>query len=275
MSRPHRTQFAGALYHVTSRGNRRANIFADDKDHLIWQDTLAVVVNRFNVAVHAFCLMPNHFHLLIETHEPNLSQAMHYLNGSYARRYNERHRQAGHLIQGRYHAVLVEQDAQMLEVARYIALNPVRAQLVSAPADWRWSSHRYFCGLDVLPDWLTRDAILSMFSSAQKHGTLLYDEFVRAGIGGADPLRHQRERDNQTVSREGPRLSLEAFSTFCGDRRTAMAAAFHDGRYPRSQIARHFGVSLRTVDRALAEVRTARMDQAVTVFVPDPDVVAN
>ncbi|GGY81173.1 transposase [Pseudoduganella plicata] len=273
MSRPHRTLLAGALYHVTSRGNRRANIFADDKDHLIWQDTLAVVVGRFKVVIHAFCLMPNHFHLLIETREPNLSQAMHYLNGSYARRYNQRHGQAGHLIQGRYHAVLVEQDEQLLEVARYIALNPVRARLVAAPADWRWSSHRYYCALDVVPDWLTRDVVLEMFASTQEHGTSHYDGFIRAGIGAADPLRHHRERDNGSTTRDGPRLPLEAFHTLYADRRTAMAAAFHRGRYPRSQIARQFGVSLSTVDRALADRRYAITDQSVTVFVTDPDVV--
>jgi putative transposase len=121
------------MYHVTSRGNRRGLIYVDERDFLIWQDRLAATVSRYNFAVHAFCQMPNHYHLLVETVEGNLSDGMHYLNSTYAQQFNHRHQLSGHVVQGRFHAVPIRKDAQLLEVARYIAQNPVRAKLATAP----------------------------------------------------------------------------------------------------------------------------------------------
>src|SRR5450830_131214 len=272
MSRPPRISFPGALYHITSRGNRRTNIFADDKDHLVWLDTLATIVERFNVIVHAFCLMPNHYHLLIETPDANISQAMHYLNGSYARRYNKRHELAGHLTQGRYYPVLIENDAQLLEVARYISLNPVRAKLVLSPDAWRWSSHRSYCGHEAKPAWLTCSTILGHLGSSTKSPADAYADFVAAGMECANPIAQYRERTNELVARNGAIAPLEDFKKMHVEPAIAMACAFYDGGYGRAEIARCFAVSTRTVDRALAARRRLLTDELVSRFVPDPDV---
>ena len=146
MTRPLRLQFPGALYHVTSRGNRRSQIFRDDVDRTTWLDVLAMVSERHHCIVHSFCLMSNHFHLMFETVEPNLCRAMRQLNGEYAQLFNRRHRTVGHLFQGRYKAILVQKETYLLELTRYIVLNPLRANIVASLEQWPWSSYRYFEG---------------------------------------------------------------------------------------------------------------------------------
>ena len=133
MARPLRIEFPGALYHVTSRGNARQRVFRDDEDREMFLATLAWVVERFGWRCHAYCLMDNHIHLLIETPQPNLSRGMRQLNGVYTQPFNRRHRKVGHLFQGRFKAVLVEKERYLLELARYIVLNPVRAKMVKTP----------------------------------------------------------------------------------------------------------------------------------------------
>ena len=128
MTRPLRLEFAGAVYHVTSRGDRREDIYLDDEDRNDWLVVLAMVCDRFNWVVHAYCQMTNHYHLFVETVEDNLSQGMRQLNGVYTQRFNRRHRQVGHLFQGRYKAILVQKEAHLLELSRYVVLNPVRAE---------------------------------------------------------------------------------------------------------------------------------------------------
>ena len=140
MSRPLRLEFAQALYHVTSRGDRREPIYVDDLDRTEWLEVLSQVCARFNWRCHAWCLMGNHFHVLIETPEPNLSAGMRQLNGVYTQRFNHRHGKVGHVFQGRFKAILVERESYLLEVSRYVVLNPVRAGIVRDVADWPWSS---------------------------------------------------------------------------------------------------------------------------------------
>ncbi|NVK43915.1 MAG: transposase [Oceanospirillaceae bacterium] len=132
MARPLRLEFAGALYHLTSRGNRRELIYETDEDRCVFLAVLDEVCETFNWVCHAYCMMGNHYHLLIETPEGNLSQGMRQLNGVYTQRFNRQHRRVGHLLQGRYKAILVEKDAYLLELARYIVLNPVRAEMTSS-----------------------------------------------------------------------------------------------------------------------------------------------
>jgi len=127
MARPLRIEFPGAVYHVTSRGNERKAIFRDDQDHKIFLDTLADVTLRYNWLCHAYCLMDNHYHLLIDTPDGNLSIGMRQLNGIYTQRFNKRYSRVGHLFQGRFKAVLVQKDSHLLEACRYVVLNPVRA----------------------------------------------------------------------------------------------------------------------------------------------------
>lgn len=142
MARPLRIEFSGAVYHVTSRGNAQQNIFLCDDDRQAFLDLLGIACERFRWQCHAYCLMSNHYHLLIETQAPSLSKGMKYLNGTYTSAFNRRHFRIGHVFQGRYKAILVEKDAYLLELSRYIVLNPVRARMVRSAKDWPWSSYR-------------------------------------------------------------------------------------------------------------------------------------
>jgi len=187
MARPLRIEFPGALYHVTSRGNARQKIFRDDEDRETFLVTLAWVVERFGWRCHAYCLMGNHFHLLIETPQPNLSRGMRQLNGVYTQSFNRRHRKVGHLFQGRFKAILVEKDSYLLELARYIVLNPVRAKMVKTPERYPWSSYRPMLGLDPAPPALTADWILDQFARTKPVARKRYADFVRSGIGQASP----------------------------------------------------------------------------------------
>ena len=141
MVRPLRLEFPGALYHVTSRGDRQEVIYKGDDDRWLYFEVLREVYRRYRWRVHAYCLMDNHYHLLIETPDANLSQGMRHLNGVYTQRYNRQHGRVGHGFQGRYKAILVQKDSYVLELARYIVLNPVRVHLVREAKDWPWSSY--------------------------------------------------------------------------------------------------------------------------------------
>ena len=160
MSRPLRLEFSGALYHVTTRGDRREPIFEDDEDRRGWLEILGQALERFDAKCFAFCLMPNHYHAVLETRRANLSRLMRHVNGVYTQRYNRRHDKVGHLFQGRFKAILVDRDAYFLEVCRYVDLNPVRARLVKSPLHWDWSSYRAHVGLENRPAWLDSRSLL-------------------------------------------------------------------------------------------------------------------
>jgi putative transposase len=168
MTRPLRLEFPGALYHVTSRGDLRRPIFLDDDDRLQWLEILSLVCSRLNVAVHAYCQMTNHYHLMMETLEGNLSQAMRQLNVFYSQYANRRHGNVGHVFQGRYKAILLQKESYLLELARYIVLNPVRAGIVTDPKDWPWSSYNIMSeDSDAIPAWLIAKWLLSQFSDSR------------------------------------------------------------------------------------------------------------
>ena len=187
MARPLRIEFPGALYHVTSRGNARQRVFRDDEDRETFLATLAWVVERFGWRCHAYCLMDNHVHLLIETPLPNLSRGMRQLNGVYTQRFNRRHRKVGHLFQGRFKAILVEKEGYLLELARYIVLNPVRAKMVKTPERYPWSSYRAMVGLAPVPPALTTEWVLEQFASTRAIARRRYTKFVHDGIGVPGP----------------------------------------------------------------------------------------
>ena len=157
MGKPPRLQIAGGIYHVTARGNTRAAIFLDEFDYADFLRFLATAVAEHGWICHSYCLIPNHYHALIETPEPNLAAGMHALNGRYARWFNRRYARYGHVFQGPYGAVLLQDDDHLLEVCRYIALNPVRTGLARAPADWPWSSHGALAGSTEAPTFLHLD----------------------------------------------------------------------------------------------------------------------
>jgi putative transposase len=184
MARPLRIQFPGGLYHVTARGNGRQTLFADDIDRERFLIVLTQVVARYRLLCHAHCLMGNHYHLLLETPDANLSRAMRQLNGVYSQAFNRRHERPGHVLEGRYHAQVVDKDAYLREVCRYIVLNPVRAGLVAHPREWRWSSYGATAGHALVPLFLTVDSVLSLAGmTARSAAQRQYRQFVDAGIG--------------------------------------------------------------------------------------------
>ena len=164
MARPLRLELAGGLYHVTSRGDRRENIYDNDGDREKWLENLGNTCRRFNWRCHAYCLMDNHYHIVIETAEANLSKGMRQLNGVYTQYYNRQHARVGHVFQGRYKGILVERDEYLLELARYVVLNPIRANMIKNIEDWKWSSYNAMTGKDVVQPWLEIDWILGQFS---------------------------------------------------------------------------------------------------------------
>ena len=187
MSRPLRVEYPGAVYHITSRGNERKNIFKSDGDCKLFMNILRQIISRFHWLCHGYALMGNHYHLLIETPEPNLSRGMRQLNGVYTQEINRIHRRVGHLFQGRYKAVVVDKDEYLLEVSRYIVLNPVRAGIVKGPDEWEWSSYRALAGIGKPPDFLTIDWILSQFGKDEA-ARKAYIDFVIRGIGEEYPV---------------------------------------------------------------------------------------
>ena len=182
MARPLRIEFPGAVYHVTTRGNARADIFEDDNDRNLFCTVLGQVVKRFNWICHAYCLMSNHYHLLIETPDGNLSAGMRQLNGIYTQAFNRKHSKDGHLFKGRFNAVLVEKESHLLELCRYIVLNPVRASMVKVPGEYEWSSYLPTLGKRQKPELLTIEWVLSNFSSSLRKARSEYQQFVKAGI---------------------------------------------------------------------------------------------
>ena len=189
MARPLRIQFPGALYHITARGNAQQNIFLHSDDFHDFLTILCRVSQRYHLILHAYCLMHNHYHLLLETPEGNLSQGIRQLNGIYTQYINKKYQRVGHLLQGRFKSILVEKENYLLELSRYIALNPLRAHLVEDPQDWPYSSYPQVIGIApkipcLFPDW-----ILCQFGPDQKTARISYQNFVLSGIHQESPLR--------------------------------------------------------------------------------------
>ena len=182
MVRPLRIEYPGAVYHVTSRGNDRKAIFKDDHDRENFLNTLDRVNERYNWICHAYCLMGNHYHVLIETPDGNLSIGMRQLNGLYTQAFNKRHRRTGHVFQGRYKAVLIQKETHLLEVCRYVVLNPVRAGMVAWPEDWIWSSYGGTVRKEGAHRCLTSQWVIGQFSDNKAKGQRAYGQFVRSGI---------------------------------------------------------------------------------------------
>jgi REP-associated tyrosine transposase len=279
MSRPRRIEYAGALYHVTSRGDRKEAIYEDDFDRKRFLEILGDVVSRFNWVCHAYCLMGNHYHLLIETPDGNLSKGMRQLNGVYTQASNRRHERVGHLFQGRYKAILVDANAYFLELNRYVVLNPVRASLVDHPGDWLWSSYRAVVGIAPAPDWLTTDRLLSQFSNDRQQAIHRYDKFASRGVGRESVWRHLNRQiylgddsfvtnfleaeDKQPLVDGIPKVqqraaapALEQFALMYPARNEAIVAAYDTGQYSYQQIARHYGLHFSAVGKIVRRARS-------------------
>lgn len=183
MARPLRIAYPGAYYHVTSRGNERKDVFKSRRDREKFLEYLASATERYGAAIHAYCLMSNHYHLLLETPEGNLSQVMRHINGAYTTYFNVKRKRAGHLFQGRFKAILVEADEYAAELSRYIHLNPVRAGMAENPKEYPWSSFQSYIGQSKGPDWLKTDFILGYFGKSKLDAGKKYGVFVEELIG--------------------------------------------------------------------------------------------
>jgi REP-associated tyrosine transposase len=245
MSRPLRIEYEGALYHVTSRGNERKDIFYSDRDKLKYLEILEAAYKRFKIIIHAYCLMTNHYHLLIETTKANLSKCMQYINSVYTGYFNKKRKRCGHLFQGRYLGILVEEDSYLTKVSRYIHLNPVRAKIAKRPEDFEWSSYGYFVNEgEERPIFLDTEKTLSYFDNDIRNYRGFVDEGLVEDVGNpfveafANMILGEKEFierikkeyvDNDKKQRDlpdlrkirteciGPELILEGTSSMCID----------------------------------------------------------
>jgi len=216
MARPLRIEYEGAVYHITSRGNARQDIFLGDEDRRMLLAILAQAAARFGWFCHAYCLLPNHNHLLVETGSPTLSRGMLRMNGLSTQSHNRRHARTGHVFQERFKALLVQKETHLLEVARYIVLNPVRAGLTQGPQDWEWSSYRATARQSTSPEFLTVDWILPQFDTDPTRAARAYRAFVEHGRGGRlwDQLRCGAFLATEAfIAKLRPRLNKQADST--------------------------------------------------------------
>ena len=178
MARPLRIVFPDAFYHVTARGNERKAIFKSKRDRERFLEYLESATERYQAVIHAYCLMGNHYHLLLETPAANLPQIMHHINGAYTTYFNVKRARSGHLFQGRYRAIVVEKDEYAKELSRYIHLNPVRAKMVQRPEQYAWTSYPFYIGKEKAPSWLQRRFILGYFGRSIKVAQKGYEKFV-------------------------------------------------------------------------------------------------
>lgn len=271
MARPLRVEFSGAIYHLTSRGNARQKVFFIDADRELFLDTLSQVVSRYGWICYAYCLMANHYHLLVETPKANLSLGMRQLNGMYTQSFNRRHNRVGHLFQGRFKAILVEKESYLLELCRYIVLNPVRVKGKGEIGGWKWSSYRATAGLASVPEFLSTDWILEQFGKNRAKAQKQYRAFVREGLEnrpweelkgqiylGSEAFIERHSPGNQEL-KEIPRVQLKAVKPsleriFAKSGKRAIVQAYKEHGYRLQEIAAHLGVHYATVSRRLKQM---------------------
>jgi REP element-mobilizing transposase RayT len=278
-----RLEYPGAVYYVTARGNAGQEIFLDDEDREAFLETLGTVVVRFHWIVHAYCLMTNHYHLLVETPEANLSRGMRQLNGVTTQAFNRRHDRTGHVLEGRFKAILVEKESHLLGLARYVVLNPVRAKAVEHPRLWKWSSYRATSREARVPDFLTTDWILAQFSSKRELPQRGYRRFVAEGRGvavwedlrggvllGSDAFVKKLSRllHGKAESKEIPQAQRRATrpslaklfqgKTSKAKRDQAIHEAVVRHGYTQSAIASYLRLHYSTVSRIVKQVDAAR-----------------
>ena len=286
MARPLRIEYPGALYHLTSRGNAREDIFRVDADREEFLAVLGAVVERFGWRLYAYCLMDNHYHLMVETPKANLSQGMRQLNGVYTQRFNRRHGRVGHVFQGRFKAIVVDKQGYLLELSRYVVLNPVRARMVKDPHRYRWSSYRASAGLEDLPGFLDATPLLSHFADSLPAARRRYVAFVEEGIQTPSPWERLQGQvllgepaflrkvapklKSKVLAKEIPKAQRHAVrpglkQTFSrvkpenqGARDRLIATLHVRHGYTQAQIATHLGLHYATVSRIISRQIYAR-----------------
>jgi len=281
MARPLRIEFPGAVYHVTSRGDRREPIFEDDKDRAVLLNIVGQMLARFDSIALAYCLMGNHYHFVLGTRQANLSAMMRQINGVYSQAYNRRHGKVGHVFQGRFKAILIDRDNYLLEVCRYVDLNPVRAGMVEHAGDWPWSSYRAHCGLAESLPWLDTPGLHGFVlgddaktlaqrrRAAQQYaewvqagrGVRLWDESLRQQIylGDEEFIRNQQDEADKAglTSREVPKaqrtknVTLAQWMAHSEDRAEALWHAHVDSGITMTALANELGVSVARVSQLI------------------------
>lgn len=281
MTRPVRIEFEGGLYHVTSRGDRQKAIYEDDEDRERFLAILGDVIETYNWICHGYCLMDNHYHLIIETPDGNLSKGMRQLNGVYTQASNRRHQRVGHLFQGRYKGILVDGDTHLLELTRYVVLNPVRAGMVKRPEKWRWSSYLAMTGKSKAPEWLAVDGLMAQFSKQRPAAIRRYKAFVAEGVGlesiwsdlkgqiflGDDAFVSRMQAMDKGLSNKlgvpkaqarPPAPTLEVLASRSSSRNEAIAEAYATGSYSYQEIADYYGLHFTTVGIIVRKARAGK-----------------
>jgi putative transposase len=276
MARPIRLEFPDAIYHVTTRGDDGGDVFVDDQDRQQFLTVLGEVVVRTGWIVHAYVLMDNHYHLLIETPQANLSRGMRQLNGVYTQRFNSLHGNGGRVFQGRFKAILVERNGSLLELCRYVVLNPLRLKAVKNISRYKWSSYRAIAGEVKAPSWLHTGWILSQFGRSSSVAQRKYAEFVAAGVNAPSPLdkvkaqillgsaafvkkMKQRLLDKMGSKREKKRIRRPSLHSLFPlkvrkdklSRNEAVKQAYHDYAYTMAEIADAAQIHFSTVSKVI------------------------
>jgi REP element-mobilizing transposase RayT len=286
MARPLRIEFPGAVYHVTSRGHRREPVFRDDDDHQLFLDVVAEAMDRFDAQVLAYCLLDNHYHLVLHTRRGNLSRLMRHVNGVYTQTFNRRHDVEGHLFRGRFKAILVDRDAYLLTVCRYVERNPVAAKLVKAPGNWPWSSYLAHAGEAPTPVWLdtaglhgyllgrTPATARDRATAARRYVALVAQHAAQDATLWKDGLRQQIFLGDEAFAdrmlansgqqggrnRKDPRAprarvrTLRQWITAAGSREEGLWHAYRDGGMTMTAMAAELGLSVSRVSRLIASV---------------------
>lgn len=248
MARPLRIEYPGAWYHVMNRGLGRRKIFLSDPDRKSFLHLLEEISKMFQLEVHAYSLLDNHYHLLVHTPQGNLGRIMRHLNGIYTQRFNRRHQTDGPLFRGRYKAILVDKDTYLLELVRYIHLNPVRAALCHHPQDHRWTSHRAYLQRASRPLWLKTEEVLGRFGSQEKQAQQELQAFVQAGI----PEAFQKTLIEQGVAIGSPSFWEWIYTHFVERQGSDREIPFKEKRRVKdqpsptqilSQVAAAYGIS--------------------------------
>jgi REP element-mobilizing transposase RayT len=287
MARPLRIQFPGAVYHVTGRGDRQESIFANDDDRRRFLLILGQALARFDAQVLAYCLMPNHYHLVLHTRKANLSALMRQVNGVYTQAFNRSNKKVGHVFQGRFKAILVDRDAYLLEVCRYVDLNPVRARLAKRPEQWTWSSYRAHAGLERSFEWLDTEGLHGYVLGrppanaadhrraaqryarmvAEARGESLWHEALRGQIYLGDEAfveRMQQHAEPPRVPKDIPRAqrrsmkNLEQWLREAGTREEALFLAHTRSGLTMTAIAEALGLSVSRVSRLIAKAEVSK-----------------
>jgi len=196
MGRPLRIEYAGGLYHITSRGNERKKIFLDDGDRKKFLGILEDYRDRYGILIHSYVLMDNHYHLILETPKGNLLKVMHGINGGYTGYFNRKYGRSGHLFQGRYKGIIIDKDSYLIPLSRYVHLNPVRAKIVKRPEQYRWSSYPGYIGKGKENGWVEYSWILSQFGRGRLRARRKYRGYTEEALKKKveSPLRSLHSR---------------------------------------------------------------------------------